>query len=249
MFNARINYEECPLCGAKDIQQLVVADCSLHSMYKPAIPPAMTWMKCVSCEHVFTEGYFTKEALDVIFSDVQDCQKVGHDFAKQRFVSARMIEKVLPYAKDGAWLDVGFGNGSLLFTAEEFGFTPVGIDLRRFNVDAISAIGIEAYCKDIVELSQPDVFRLTSMADVLEHMPYPVDGLRAAHRLLREDGVLLLSMPNMDALEWKVEDGEKFGSCHYWGELEHYHNFTRRRWGSWWGEKGFKRVGYGVGGR
>jgi 2-polyprenyl-3-methyl-5-hydroxy-6-metoxy-1,4-benzoquinol methylase len=36
------------------------------------------------------------------------------------------------------------------------------------------------------------------MADVLEHMPFPKTGLAAAHRLRRPDGVLFLSMPNMD---------------------------------------------------
>lgn len=246
MLNARIKYKACPLCGAMEIQRLVVADCSGHPMYKPSIPAEMVWMKCTTCAHVFTEGYFTKEALDVVLADVQDIQNVGHDFVRQRFVSARMIEKVLPYVQDGAWLDVGFGNGSLLFTAEEFGFKPVGIDLRRSSVDAMNAMGIESYCKDISELEPADVFKVISMADVLEHMPFPLEGLRAAHRLLNAGGVLLLSMPNMDALEWKMMDGEKFGSCSYWRELEHYHNFTRRRLWDLLRENGFEPVRYDV---
>ena len=206
----------------------------------------MAWMKCARCEHVFTEGYFTKDALGVIFADVQEVQQVGHDFVGRRLVSARMIEKILPYASDGAWLDVGFGNGSLLFTAEEFGFTPVGIDLRMSNVEAMNAAGIEAYCRDITELHQSDVFRVISMADVLEHMPFPAEGLKAARRLLCDGGVILLSMPNMDCLEWKVMDAQELGSCYYWSELEHYHNFTRRRLWSLLREHGFEPLRYGV---
>jgi protein O-GlcNAc transferase len=40
------------------------------------------------------------------------------------------------------------------------------------------------------------------MADVLEHMPLPKSGLAAAHRLLRPEGVLFLSMANIDKMVW-----------------------------------------------
>ena len=59
---------------------------------------------------------------------------VGYQIEEQRYISARIIEKVLPFKSDGIWLDVGFGNGSLLFTADEFGFEPIGVDLRKDGV-------------------------------------------------------------------------------------------------------------------
>ncbi len=223
---------------------ILSADCSQHPLYKPAIPPKMTWMKCSPCGHVFTEGYFTQEALALIFSDANENQKAGFDIENQRFVSARMIEKVLPYAHDGYWLDIGFGNGSLLFTADEFGFKAVGVDLRKENVDLMKSIGFEAYCADVNVLEGSNRFSVVSMADVLEHMPYPGSSLESVYRLLRSDGVLLLSMPNMDSTLWKALDNNNANP--YWGELEHYHNFGRTRLFGLLREKGFEPVRFGI---
>lgn len=204
----------------------------------------MLWMTCSACNHVFTEGYFTQEALTLIFSDVQDKQKLGYELEEQRRVSARMIEKVLNFVQEGPWLDVGFGNGSLLFTAQEYGFTPVGLDLRDANVGAMKGIGVEAYCAEIHALEQPGRFSVISMADVLEHMAYPVQGLEAAHRLLGRDGILLLSMPNSETIIWRVWEG--LNSNPFWSEIEHYHNFSKTRLWSLLREHGFEPIRYGI---
>lgn len=94
-------------------------------------------MDCNDCGHQFIDGYFTDDAAEVIFQNTQENQKVGFQIEQQRRKSADIIEKVLPYKSSGTWLDVGFGNGSLLFTAEEFGFHPIGVDLRNTSVRAI----------------------------------------------------------------------------------------------------------------
>ena len=61
---------------------------------------------------------------------------------RQRPVSARMVERAARYAQGGSWLDIGFGNGSLLFTAEEWGYVLVGLDLRKDNVHALKQLGM-----------------------------------------------------------------------------------------------------------
>ena len=149
-----------------------------------------------------------------------------------------------PYAAVGRWLDVGFGNGSLLFTAEEWGFTPVGLDLRKDNVAMLKSLGYEAHCAPIESLDGDGRYDVVSMADVLEHMPFPKTGLNAARRLLRPGGALFLSMPNMDSMVWRLLHANKINP--YWGEIEHYHNFTRRRLCDLLDEQGFEAVAYHV---
>lgn len=68
---------------------------------------------------------------------------------------------------------------------------------RRFSA------GIEGHCIDITKFDPNGRYAVISMADVLEHMPYPRAGLDAAHRLLRPDGILFLSMPNAGPL-WRA---------------------------------------------
>lgn len=242
--NDRVPFGSCPLCECPKLIDSVKGDCSKHPLYQRGINPEMRWKQCTKCAHVFTEGYFTDEACKLIFGNTQPNQQVGYDLEPQRFVSARMIEKVLPYASEGTWLDVGFGNGSLLFTAQEYGFEPVGTDLRENNVVVLSSLGIRAYCKNLADLPPDLKCSVVSMADVLEHMPYPRQGLRAAHKLLADGGVLMVSMPNMENVVWKALDQN--GANPYWGEIEHYHNFTRSRLYSLLRETGFEPVRYSV---
>lgn len=201
-------------------------------------------MRCGTCRHSFTEGYYGDEAARLLFSRTNAAQQVGFDLEGQRHISARMIDKVLPYANDGNWLDVGFGNGSLLFTAQEYGFTPVGVDLRRDNAQRLAAFGIRTYCEDVAGLRLDFRCSVVSMADVLEHMPFPQAGLRAAHRLLDDNGILLLSLPNTESAVWKALDDNQMNP--YWGELEHYHNFSRSRLFALLRETGFEPLRYGV---
>ncbi len=242
--NERIPYLACPLCESRNLAALRTGDCSGHALYDKRLSPTIAWKKCGDCDHVFTDGYYTEEACRILFGRTQERQQVGGLLEQNRILSARMIEKVLPYAAAGTWLDVGFGNGSLLFTAQEFGFRPVGIDLRSENVQAMKSIGFEAHCVDIAGLTLPEPCAVVSMADVLEHMPFPKDGLRAANRLLRTGGVLLVSMPNTESFVWQAmtEQDEK----PYWGELEHYHNFSRTRLYALLEAHGFGVARYGI---
>jgi predicted SAM-dependent methyltransferase len=82
------------------------------------------------------------------------------------------------------------------------------------------------------------------MADVLEHMPYPKDGLRQAYGLLQERGVLFVSMPNSESVLWTAMNQSNANP--YWGEIEHYHNFGRTRLYSLLEEAGFEPVRYGI---
>ena len=240
----RTLYKSCPLCDSGDIAEYKKADPRGHKLYHPILGNSMTWNRCGACTHVFTEGYFTPEAEQAIFSKTHDNQKVGHDLEQQRYVSARMVDRVIPYVDSGYWLDVGFGNASLLFTAHEYGFTPVGTDLRQENVKALQDWNIEAHCKTLDQLDHMGRYSVISLADVLEHIPFPAEGLKDVYRLLNNQGVVLISMPNTDSIMWQNMDKIKLNP--YWREIEHYHNFGRSRLYKLLEDCGFEPVRYGV---
>jgi len=222
----------------------VIGNCAAHPLYHPSLSAVMRWKQCDSCRHVFTEGYYSAAACQLIYARTNEHQQLGYGLEQQRSTSARMIEKVLPFVASGPWLDVGFGNGSLLFTAQEYGFTPLGLDIRADNVNQISKMGIEAWCLDITRYVSDQACAVISMADVLEHLPFPITALQAAHRLLAENAVLFVSMPNTDSMVWKMLDRDNMNP--YWGELEHYHNFSRERLYALLRQCGFEPVRYGI---
>jgi SAM-dependent methyltransferase len=244
--DARIPYEACPLCDCRDMVEVHTAVCTLHPLYKSALPPTQRWLRCGACEHVFVDGYFTEEALRVLFSGANPSQAPGYEVESTRYVSARMVESVgaLRPGREGRWLDVGFGNGSLLTTAAEFGWDVVGIDLREENVRQMRAWGFEAHAVELGQFRPSLPLDVISMADVLEHMAFPRAALQHAWSILGEDGLLFLSMPNSDCFLWTLLTRNEVNP--YWAEIEHYHNFGRRRLYRLLEECGFAPRRYGV---
>ncbi len=243
-FDELVLYPGCPLCDSADLSFLVSVPCTHHASFKAGMSNELHWQTCDRCGHVFRNGYYSDEMADQIFTQDYEHLDVGHDIEHWRTLSARMIERVVPFRRGGSWLDIGFGNGSLLFTAGEFGFRPIGCDLRIKSVEAIKKFGVEAYCVDVNDLPLDHQVSVVSMCDVLEHIPYPKVALAAAHRLLERGGVLFASMPNFETVLWQFLDQNSVNP--YWSEIEHYHNFSRTRLYELLRETGFEPVAYGI---
>lgn len=251
MENERIKYTACPLCQSAEIHVYANVNCTGHARWHEPLNPFMVWMRCAGCQHVFTDGYFTEEALNVLFEGTNDEQIVGRDIEGQRVVSAKMVQRVteaIGLPDDRLWLDIGFGNGSLLMTAKEFGFDVFGVDLRKQNVEDIATFGIPAHHgtlesarNEVAFASRPAVI---SMADVVEHEPFPLDTLRLARELIQDNGVVLISMPNTSAPLWHFWNARNLNP--YWHEIEHYHNFTRESLYRVLEQTGFKPVHYAI---
>jgi len=177
---------------------------------------------------------------------------VAGDFDQQRHVWAEVVEKVVRLLPEGetvgggaySWLDVGCGNGGLVFTAAEYGFQAIGLDIREEAVANIKALGYDAFCGNVLSTSLDCEVDVVSLADVLEHFSFPVPVVKRVHQLLKPSGILMVSCPNMECVTWKAMDRE--GRNPYWSELEHHHNFTRSLLTKVLAGSGFQPLGYGV---
>lgn len=206
----------------------------------------MRWLRCDACTHVFVDGYFSDAALETLFSKTQPMQVPGHEVGRARLTWAKVVSEIARLQPNlgGRWLDVGFGSGSLLTTADEFGYDTVGLDLRQDSVDRLRGYGYQAERCDLLDYVPPAPFDVVSFADVLEHMPFPGRALQRAHELLAPGGLVFASMPNFDAFIWKVLDTRAENP--YWAELEHLHNFGRARLYELLRSTGFEPCRYGV---
>lgn len=247
----RTPYHRCPLCRAGSFADECVADCTHHERYQRGLPPKIRWVRCQGCQHVFTDGYFSGEALALLFSTTDEGQDPAAAPTMEsqhwsRGCAADIVDKIrrLIPGDRFRWLDVGIGNGTLLTTAAEYGHEVVGLDLRRRTVDAMRQAGFEVHRTPVEELEVRERFDVVSMADVLEHTPFPGTTLEAVHRALKSGGALFLSMPNIDSFAWK--QASSAGINPFWGELEHFHNFGYARLKSLLREHGFRCVDYGV---
>jgi len=250
-FLQRTLYAECPLCGSKDISALTQFDCRSHPLWRQPLPWVIKWSKCSHCQHVFTNGYFEGEAEKLLFSNGRHSQKVAVS-EQERVIWAQLIDRMaaprevfsVPASR---WLDVGFGSGGLLMTAREYGYDVVGVDMREANVNDLRELGYSVTCQRLEEYSahgSNEFYDIISMMDVLEHMPFPRTALDAAFKLLKSDGILVVSCPNMDTEVWRDLDDKNTNP--YWVEIEHYHNFTRKNLAFLLEAHGFSPISYHV---
>jgi protein O-GlcNAc transferase len=239
-----IRIEACPLCGSHDRERECVVPIKNHKLWKQALPETITWVWCGGCGHNHTGHIWSDDALRLIFADTQDGQRVGDDLEYARKHAAQIIDKVSSWTKPRRWLDVGVGNGGIVMTAAEYGIDVVGLDLREQNVLALRSLGLKAHTAPIEQVDEIEEFDVVSMADVIEHMTDPQSALRAAHRLLKPNGMVFVSCPNMHAPAAKVLTIADANP--YWAELEHYHNFNRESLTRLLDACGFNVVSYGI---
>jgi SAM-dependent methyltransferase len=96
-------------------------------------------------------------------------------------------------------LDVGCGEGALLWAARQMGHEPHGCDLAEPAVQLARGLAgaenVHVGTIDILPYS-PGTFDAVIALEVLEHLPDPRAFLERAAALLKLDGTLLLTMPN-----------------------------------------------------
>jgi SAM-dependent methyltransferase len=237
-----IRYTACPLCESHELDDLDPVDITKHPAWREGLPHTITWRECLTCSHIFTAHHWSTAELDLITATVLESQRPGHEVEAKRHTWGRVVERIAARKPVGTWLDVGFGDGTLMMTAREFGYTVCGIDLRADAVTAMRSIGFDARQMQLHEVD--GLFDIVSMFDVLEHTGYPLVTLGHAARLLKRGGLLCVSLPNMACAPWQEADAN--GTNPYWAELEHHHNFTRERLYLLLAEAGFAAVHYAV---
>jgi SAM-dependent methyltransferase len=131
----------------------------------------------------------------------------------------------LPWRGQGKILDVGCGAGGNLKTLQDQGWEPHGIEISGIAAAHARELTKGQIHTGTVESAPfpPCTFDLVLMSHSLEHLPSPVDALARIHRFLKGDGLLVIHVPNVRSLEFKL-----FGR--WWFQLDpprHFYHFDR----------------------
>jgi 2-polyprenyl-3-methyl-5-hydroxy-6-metoxy-1,4-benzoquinol methylase len=126
----------------------------------------------------------------------------GHDTQKiKKFKLAIQLLKMNKKDIENVF-DLGCSTGIFLEYAAKEGWVPFGSDVNRILVEKNK----EKYGNQIklqVEgnIEFPDrYFDVVTLFDSIEHMPYPIDTLQEVSRVLKDDGLVVITTPNIDGL-------------------------------------------------
>jgi len=96
-------------------------------------------------------------------------------------------------------LDVGCGVGTITKELEKMGYDVEGLDFSEVAVQRSKEIGVRAVVCDVDAEGIPwpsETFDVVWCGDILEHLFDPISGLKEVYRVLKGEGVVLISTPN-----------------------------------------------------
>jgi ubiquinone/menaquinone biosynthesis C-methylase UbiE len=191
--------DRCPICGDTRIGAHISMPDQLQRK-----PGHFSLDRCGACGVVFQNPALSPRGLGFYYRDFYDglnADLMDDVFASTHPLYASRVSSVTSSGIEPArWLDVGCGFAHFSLAARRLlpGTRFEGLDQSQAVLDAERRRWIDrAWTQSLDELSQDDErFDVVSLFHYLEHTQDPAADLRAAARLLRPGGRLILEIPN-----------------------------------------------------
>lgn len=184
--------------------------------------------RCPACGHGFTAIDFPEEIIVKWYAGYEaDHIFLAQETARRRtgYHALRHLAGLVP--QPGHLLDIGAGPGLFLSEAVRLGWQVSGIEPSAWAVahgqNKLALSGLKQGDWQELRHVPSGTFDVITAFDVIEHLVHPVTFLREIHRVLRPDGVLVMTTPRFDSLL------ARFTGRHWHCIIPaHLHYFTRR---------------------
>ena len=219
----------CPLCQKSEGQLL----CCLNDLATNTILQAHTnvngqmhvafFRSCSQCDFCYfyplpNDEFFVKFYANEANTHQRNMQALlaAHPENKKKWEPTRW-DTVLSFLeshdidfekiRQGRSVDVGCGEGDFIQYMNKRGYHFEGIDPTKVNCDFISQrYQAKTFCgmiKDVPEAEHGQFSLVTSFAS-LEHHKAPIETLNKFYKLLHENGVLFIEVPNLNARSFQA---------------------------------------------
>lgn len=185
-------------------------------------------VQCSGCGLGMTDPVPPASELEAVNREIYTLERrIQTYLPKQRYFERRYrncITSLKHFKAEGRLLDVGCNIGLFLKVARDEGFDVTGVELNRecaeFGTRHFGVTIRSEYLEDAA--SELGSFDVITLFDVLEHIP-DMDGfIDTVKGVLKDDGVLVIQLPNLESLMARIA---KSG----WGWLtppDHLYHFT-----------------------
>jgi methyltransferase family protein len=199
----------CRLCGGPSSFQFAVGDRN-----RGLGPGRFEYRRCASCNSIFlpevpadlaryyaSDGYGSAE------------QEMVPEFARRELAKLELITR---FEQPGPMVEIGPGPGLFTRTAKAAGFQLTAIEMDSRYCEYLSdVLGVRAIHSDspAAVLAGLGPTRAVVMWHVIEHLLDPWQTLARAAEILEPGGILAISTPNPDSLQFKLLG-------RYWAHLD-----------------------------
>ena len=125
--------------------------------------------------------------------------------ARREIIHAALDRYALPAAKNPRWLDVGCGTGVLLHSYQAIS-DKLGLEMDAGSVSRTRAKGLDVrQVEPKWDFREYGTFDLVTLTDVIEHVEHEAEAIDAVGAVLRNNGILLITVPALMSL-WSSHD-------------------------------------------
>lgn len=201
-------------------------------------------LRCIFCGFVITDDRGSpRSKVNKEFYSASQYQKFYLSYETKKLLTRRFQKRLREIKKlksgRGKLIDIGASYGIFLEQARDQGYQVVGNELNKKIVAYLKEKGFNIATGDYINLKLKKLsFDVVCMWDVLEHFKDPEEALLKTRNILKKDGLLALSLPNIESLAAKIAKNR-------WGWLtppDHLYHFSPRTLSLFLEKNGFKVV-------
>ena len=116
----------------------------------------------------------------------------------------REIEALV--GRKGRILEIGCNTGFFLKVAKDDGWIPTGVEISKTMAEiARTQFQVDTLAGDWVVQNYPNPFDAVYCSHVIEHVPNPSSWMKRFREVLKPNGILCLSVPNMNSIDRKFK--------------------------------------------
>lgn len=225
----------CPICGKFDYR--VINSCRVSRQDALIAEESLFLCRCRNCGLVFVNPQprvleenpaqlYDKD----YFKDYMKFHSIGKDGTLQLNESFPLrLGLIKRFKSAGVLLDIGCASGDFLRASRDAGFSVTGVDISSYACEAAkNKYGLDVREGSFEEMKFPErSFDVISAGDVLEHTRDPVLFLQEINRILKDDGIIYLAVPDFGSFHYQfMSFCGRFTQKNYFVLPHHLYHFT-----------------------
>ena len=202
----------CPICKSEQIGPYAMK-------YQKGFPHNSRTI-CKSCGIVFANPVADEQELNAFYKNYYDKGNFGDLQYKQKTIQQfntiqssskdgllNIDKNIKYYSGNGQFLDVGFGLGVHLYMAQKLGYRVYGTELDSDCINFVAPYlpNAQLFSGDLLSANyENNYFDLINICHVIEHLIDPNSYLLELNRIVKNEGLIIVSTPNIGALAYQL---------------------------------------------
>jgi len=206
-----MNNNKCYLCRSKKLKLIVSFDWPIKKCLKCGLIQVNPLPSIKEVNELYQGDYWKN------FSFYSSQLPAHVKYFRKKIIDIKKIRN------SGRLLDVGCAYGTLIDEANKQGFETKGIDISSFAIKQCKKNSLNSVTGVITDLKEKNYYNIVTAFEVVEHERDPLRTIKTAKRLLKMNGLFVVSVPNSDSWSAKIMGKYWFGYRH----KEHLFHFTK----------------------